>query len=156
MNWKFWNKKTAPDDLYSIETTDVPTSTLFRWFLYDTGMDNPNKFATSAGFNPISDEGEELELQDSIERLRRVVPLKSFIRLMSNITGDVLAESMMGSMTKAGLLDDTKDLENEKEALTEICMGIAMSSLVPAFAAALELGLIVNPGAFTAGDSYEF
>lgn len=156
MNWKFWNKETEPEELYDIKTTEVPTSTLFRWFLYDTGMDNPNKFAEAAGFTPISDEGEELELEDSVERLRRVVPLRSFIHLMSNITGDVLAESMMGSMTKAGLLDETNDLGDEKEALTDICMGIALSTLVPAFSAALELGLIVNPGAFTTGDSHEF
>jgi len=153
MNWKFW-KKDSPVE-FIIESSEVPTSTLFRWFLYDTGVGSPNKFAKAAGFTPISEEGEELELRDSRDRLERVVPFKDYIHMMANITGEVFAESMLKAISTAGIVEDTAEMEAEKDALIDICTTVAMAALVPSFAAALELGIIVNPGAFTVGGDDE-
>jgi len=153
MSWKFW-KKDSPVE-FVIESASVPASTLFRWFLYDTGVGSPNKFATAAGFTPISEEGEDLEKQDSRERLERVIPFKDYLNMMANITGEVFAESMLKAISKSGLVEDTTDMEDEKDALIDICTTVAMAALVPSFSAALELGIIVNPGAFTVGDDNE-
>jgi hypothetical protein len=43
VNWKFWNRNTEPE--YVIESSDIPATTLYRWFLYDSGIDDPNKYA---------------------------------------------------------------------------------------------------------------
>lgn len=162
MNWKFWKKdKTTSVEVF-IDSKEIPSSTLFRWFLYDSGVDVPNKIASAAGYTPVSDEGDELERRESRERLRRVRPFESFIDMLSSITGQVLAETL------DNLLDDSEssfnDLteeqqETQKQIMTILYTKVAEVALIPAFAAALELGLVVNPGTFTGeleGDYNEF
>lgn len=152
MNWKFWEK---PIEMYQ-EVTDVPTSTLFRWFLYDLQVDTPNKFATAAGFTPISEEGEEMEKKESLVRLERVLPYMDFISLMSTINGEVLAETLANVLRKYNLLDDTIKLEEEKDIMADLYTQVSASVLIPAFSAALQLGIIVNPGSFVSGEYSEF
>ncbi len=152
MNWKFWEK---PIETYQ-EITDVPTSTLFRWFLYDLQVDKPNQFATAAGFTPISKEGEEMEQKESLVRLERVLPYMDFISLMSTINGEVLAETLTHVLRKYNLIDDTVKLEEEKEIMAELYTQVSASVLIPAFSAALQLGIIINPGNFVSGEYSEF
>ena len=152
MNWKFWER---PIETYQ-EITDVPTSTLFRWFLYDLQVDKPNQFATAAGFTPISKEGEEMEQKESLVRLERVLPYMDFISLMSTINGEVLAETLTHVLRKYNLIDDTVKLEEEKEIMAELYTQVSASVLIPAFSAALQLGIIVNPGNFVSGEYSEF
>jgi hypothetical protein len=148
MSWKFWEKKKNPLEIL-IESSTVPTSTLFRWALYDLGVDAPNKFAEAAGFTPISEEGDELERKESEERLQAVYPYRSFIALMAGISGEILAETFTNLMSKHGLVDGEEAAELEKELMSEIYEQVSISALVPAFSAALDLGIIVNPGTFT-------
>ena len=152
MNWKFWER---PIETYQ-EITDVPTSTLFRWFLYDLQVDKPNQFATAAGFTPISKEGEEMEQMESLVRLERVLPYMDFISLMSTINGEVLAETLTHVLRKYNLIDDTVKLEEEKEIMAELYTQVSASVLIPAFSAALQLGIIINPGNFVSGEYSEF
>jgi hypothetical protein len=152
VNWKFWEK---PIETYQ-EITDVPTSTLFRWFLYDLQVDKPNQFATAAGFTPISKEGEEMEQKESLVRLERVLPYMDFISLMSTINGEVLAETLTHVLRKYNLIDDTVKLEEEKEIMAELYTQVSASVLIPAFSAALQLGIIINPGNFVSGEYSEF
>ena len=152
MNWKFWER---PIETYQ-EITDVPTSTLFRWFLYDLQVDKPNQFATAAGFTPISKEGEEMEQRESLVRLERVLPYMDFISLMSTINGEVLAETLTHVLRKYNLIDDTVKLEEEKEIMAELYTQVSASVLIPAFSAALQLGIIINPGNFVSGEYSEF
>ncbi len=152
MSWKFWKK---PIETYQ-EITDVPTSTLFRWFLYDLQVDKPNQFATAAGFTPISKEGEEMEQKESLVRLERVLPYMDFISLMSTINGEVLAETLTHVLRKYNLIDDTVKLEEEKEIMAELYTQVSASVLIPAFSAALQLGIIINPGNFVSGEYSEF
>jgi hypothetical protein len=152
VNWKFWER---PIETYQ-EITDVPTSTLFRWFLYDLQVDKPNQFATAAGFTPISKEGEEMEQRESLVRLERVLPYMDFISLMSTINGEVLAETLTHVLRKYNLIDDTVKLEEEKEIMAELYTQVSASVLIPAFSAALQLGIIINPGNFVSGEYSEF
>lgn len=149
MNWKFWQKDTGPE--FIIETEDVPTSTLLRWFLYDSAIPNPNKHAKALGFNPISAEGEEMELRESIARLERLNPYLEYIALASDISGQMLAETFTDVLSKAGLIDPDDPSEDHRDALAELYTTIALSCLVPAFSSALHLGIIVNPGAYVSG-----
>jgi len=146
VNWKFWQSEAEPE--FIIETQDVPTSTLLRWFLYDCAVPNPNKHAKLLGFNPISAEGEEMEIRESRARLKKVEPFVDFIALMADINGQVLAESFSDLLKSVGIEELEIDEEEGHEALAELYTSIAISCLVPAFAAALQLGILVNPGTY--------
>jgi hypothetical protein len=146
VNWKFWQKNTEPE--FIIESKDIPTSTLLRWFLYDTAIPNPNKHAKALGFNPISAEGEEMEIRESRARLKKVEPYIDFIALMADINGLVLAETFSELAEKLGLDQSGLDREEEREIMADLYTSIAISCIVPAFSAALEIGILENPGTF--------
>jgi len=142
VNWKFW-KRDEPLFEFVIDSKEIPTSTLFRWFCYDSGVDIPNKFAEAVGFHPISSEGEEMELKESTARLRRVEPYKEFIDLISTIAGEIMSKT-----TQDALVDEKMFDEEEQFFISEMYAKMAQVALVPAFSAALELGLVVNPGTY--------
>ena len=151
MNWKFW-KRDEPLFEFVIDSKEIPTSTLFRWFCYDSGVEVPNKIAEAVGFNPISSEGEEMELKESIIRLRRVEPYKDFIDMMSTIAGEVMTKSMKEIMNNDEMLS-----EEDQEIMSDVYTKLATLALVPAFSAALELGLVTNPGMYVdSGYSSDF
>jgi hypothetical protein len=154
MNWMFW-RKDVPFD-FTVETTDVPTSTLYRWALYDLGITTPNAFAEAAGFIPISDEGEEMEKRDSVSRLRAVEPYVGFIDTMATINGEILAETLSSVLKKYNLVNDDLSIEDEKDIMAELYTSISISALVPALSAALKLGILVNPGMFITEGSYDY
>jgi hypothetical protein len=146
MSWKFWQKNTEPE--FTIETKDIPTSTLLRWFLYDSSIPNPNKHVTALGFNPVSAEGEEMEMRESRERLQKVEPYIDFISLMADINGRVLAETFTELSEKLGLTESGLEKDEERDVLADLYTSIAISCIVPAFSAALELGILENPGTY--------
>lgn len=150
MNWKFWNRNTEPE--YVIESSDIPATTLYRWFLYDSGIDDPNKYAISAGFTPVSAEGDEMERKESLERLLKVMPYKPFVDMMAAINGQVLADTLTSKLKEEGVISD---LEGDMDLMHEIYTRVSAAVLIPAIAAALELGILVNPGSFVSGDLYE-
>jgi hypothetical protein len=150
VNWKFWNRNTEPE--YVIESSDIPATTLYRWFLYDSGIDDPNKYAISAGFTPVSAEGDEMERKESLERLLKVMPYKPFVDMMAAINGQVLADTLTSKLKEEGVISD---LEGDMDLMHEIYTRVSAAVLIPAIAAALELGILVNPGSFVSGDLYE-
>lgn len=152
MKWKFWERE---EPTWEIDTTEIPASTLYRWFLYDSGIDEPNKYAQAAGLTPISAEGDEMERQDSIERLIQVMPYKSFIEMMASMNGKVLARTLTQILRENDVISDDHDLEDDLDTMEEIYTRVSASALIPAIAAALQLGILVNPGTFVSGDIYE-
>lgn len=155
MNWKFWKKNNE-------ETADhapvmVPSSTLFRWALYDLGIENPNKFAEAAGFTPISEEVEFMELQESNKRLSALDPYKSFISMMANITAEILTETSANLLGKEMFENTGIPQDVQEDLLFDMYLKISAMSLLPAVSAALDLGIMVNPGAYTTDrDSNEY
>lgn len=137
-------KEPTAEDMnnYTMSLLGVPMSTLYRWYLYDTAVDSPNKYAVRAGFSPISKEGESLEKNDSTKRLTRVLPLKDFLTVMSAITADVFGEAVMEMASEIGLIKKEADFETRKDAMKDICITISLSALIPALSAALELGIL--------------
>jgi len=147
MNWKFWEKNN--EDFKGFEPVVVPSSTLFRWALYDLGIENPNRFAEAAGFTPISEEVESMEVQESAKRLAAIAPYKSFISMMIHVTAEILTETS-STLFGSQLLEATGISQDEQvEILFDMYAHIASATLLPALSAALDLGIIVNPGAFT-------
>lgn len=153
MNWKFWAQDSKPE--YVIESSEIPATTLYRWFLYDSGIDEPNKYAVSAGFTPVSEEGDEMERKESLERLINVMPYKPFIDMMAAINGKVLAETLSKTLQEHDIIKDSSALDDDLDMMVEIYTRVSASALIPALAAALELGILVNPGSFVSGEFYD-
>lgn len=153
MKWKFWEKN-EPE--FFIDTADVPAITLLRWALYDTGIPNPNEYALALGFTPISKEGEEMEMRESRARMARLDPYIDFIELASSINGEILAETFSSVLNKLDIDVSDKDLVEGREMLSELYAGVALSCIIPAFSAALHLGIMVNPGAYVTEADDEF
>ena len=40
---------------YEIISNEIPMSTILRWYLYDTGLDDANKLAEFVGLNKVSE-----------------------------------------------------------------------------------------------------
>ena len=127
---------------YALNLLGVPMSTLYRWYLYDTAVDEPNKYAVRAGFTPISKEGETLEKNDSTKRLSKILPIKDFLTVMSAITADVFGEAVMEVASEVGLIKKEADFEARKDAMKDICITISLAALIPTLSAALELGVL--------------
>lgn len=156
MSWKFWDKKEPNEsDKFVVDTEVLPLSTLFRWFCYDTGVSNTNEFAEAFGLNPISQEGEDMELSESADRLEQVIPYLSFLNVMSDINAMILVKTMNDVLLKKGLVDE-ESLEKSHEDLLEIYTTITLGALVGSFSSALALGIVVNPGSFTSEAEDEF
>jgi len=156
VSWKFWDKKEPNEsDKFVVDTEVLPLSTLFRWFCYDTGVSNTNEFAEAFGLNPISQEGEDMELSESADRLEQVIPYLSFLNVMSDINAMILVKTMNDVLLKKGLVDE-ESLEKSHEDLLEIYTTITLGALVGSFSSALALGIVVNPGSFTSEAEDEF
>lgn len=155
MNWKFWKKSPEVPEIY-IDSSEIPTSTLLRWALYDTGIKDPNKYALALGFNPISKEGEEMELRESEIRMARLDPYLDFIQMVASINGEILAETFSTVLGKMDIEVSDEDMIEGREILADIYAGVALSCIIPAFSSALQLGILVNPGTFVTEINDEF
>jgi hypothetical protein len=136
MNWKFWeaSKPNKPE----LFTKIIGMPTLARWYIYDTGANDPNKLAAEVGLTPVSEEGEATEESASDARSSRVEPYIGFIQSMSEISATTLTGGFRLSNPDAD--------EEGLDAMHDVFATSAYLSTYAAFSAALELGLIVNPG----------
>lgn len=95
MSWFRKKKKKGYYVEYETVVNDVPVSTLIRWFLYDTDLMAPNKVAPLVGLNPVSQEGDEKEVEESAERLSDMDELMPFLAAMAEISSSVLTLSLI-------------------------------------------------------------
>ena len=131
-----WNKK----EEYEVVTSEVPLSTVYRWYLYDTAMnENINELAESIGLNPISDEGEAKEREDSEERLLRIKSMYPFIDSISDVSAKVLTAIHFNVREEAGQgpLD-----EDGLDDMFAVYKAVAFSTLIGALSIGINLGMI--------------
>jgi hypothetical protein len=121
--------------------TEIPMTTLARWYFYDAGLDEPNKMASVVGMIPDSVEGSEMEEEASDQRIARVMPLIPYIETMTEINARSFAELQFDHYFETNQLDPAK-LTDEKEVVEELYRQVSYSALLSAFAGALELGII--------------
>lgn len=121
--------------------TEIPMTTLARWYFYDAGLDEPNKMASVVGMIPDSVEGSEMEEEASDQRIARVIPLIPYIETMTEINARSFAELQFDHYFETHQLDPAK-LTDEKEVVEELYRQVSYSALLSAFAGALELGII--------------
>lgn len=119
-----------------IVSSEIPMSTILRWYLYDTGLADPNELAEYLGLNNVSDEGNDKEIEDSKVRLARISPILPYIDTLSTISAETFA-----SLHSLNADDDDKDEEFEMRQKI-IFKAIAMSTLIGAMSIGVDIGMI--------------
>ncbi len=140
MVW-FRRKKSAE---YKIISNEIPMSTIFRWYLYDTGLDDANKLAEFVGLNKVSEEGNIKEQEDSNLRIGRIVELMPYIDAVS----DISAATMAALHQSKGEGDNFTDEDRESSKI--IYKAVSMSTLIGALSIGINIG-VLDSGALSSG-----
>lgn len=133
----FKRRKKEEDDEYDIFTSEIPVSTMVRWFIYDIGYGD-TKVDEELGLAPMSEEGEGKEEQDSKKRLEELYPLIPYMDFMSDACANVftiVASNMDKELTE-------EEREEMEDILGNLYKSVALSAIVGAFSVANSLGLI--------------
>lgn len=136
-----WFKRRKPE--YEIITNDVPMSTVYRWYLYDTSLtDDVNGLAEIIGLSRISEEGEIKEQEDSDRRMQNAAALFPFLESMA----DLSAHTMSAIHAKELMESHPDEIDNDTaEMLSDmhnVYKAIALSTLIGTISGALELGIL--------------
>jgi hypothetical protein len=138
---------------FDIENDDddfdrVPVSTLFRWYLYDMDVRDPNALGKAFDLLPVSDEGDQKEREDADSRLAAVDPLISFLNLYAHINSEYILETQKKVLlSMPGITPEV--LAKEASSISMFYQNVTFAGLLTAFSAAIELGLIKVNGTFT-------
>jgi len=135
-----WFKRRKQEPEFEIFTSEVPVTTMVRWFIHDIGH-GEDKVDDLIGLSPISEEGYSKEVQDSDSRLLELQPLVPFIDSMSDIAANVLSSIAVYSATKDDITEE-EDLEEMAEIIGNLYKSVSLSTLIGAFSTASALGLI--------------
>jgi hypothetical protein len=125
----------------------IPLSTLFRWYMYDMNVDEPNKHTKVFDLTPVSPEGDEKERQESDLRSDQVEPLLSFLNLYANMNARYIFEMQKAELLDAPEMTEEK-LKGESAKIQAFYRQITFAGLVTTFSSALELGLITVNGSY--------
>jgi hypothetical protein len=118
-----------------ISTSEVPMTTLYRWFLYDTGLDDANKLAELVGLSRVSEEGDVKEQEDSDQRLSYLYHLLPYIDAISDMAADTFVALQEGK-------DSDGLTEEEVNASRIIYKAVSMASLIGALSIGLHIGVL--------------
>ena len=138
-----WFKKRREEPEFEIISKDIPLTNLMRWFLYDTGLIEPNDIAHKLNLPPVSEEGNTKEEEDSDARIGAISELLPFINIMSDIAADVIANIQIQDIEEHEG-EDAKQILHEMTTMRQMYKVVALSAVIGAFASAAELGMISN------------
>lgn len=147
--WPF-SRKGFDDDHEGHEhrSDRIPVSMLFRWYMYDMDVKNPNKLGKVFNLSPVSEEGDEKERQDGTARIARIKPLVPFLNLYSNMNAQYVYETQRKALLKMpGMTEEI--LETQADEIQKFYQNLTFAGLLTAFSAAAELELIDLNGTFT-------
>lgn len=140
MNW--FNRKKKKIDLdFEIIRKDIPVTDIARWFIYDTGLSDPNEMASILGINPDSEEGQEKQEEDSDIRMEEISYLVPFMELMADIVANAITGIQVAEISEKEP-ENIEEIKRETTTMGTMYKVIAMTSLMSAFSAAMEIGLI--------------
>ena len=70
---------------------EVPLSTIYRWYLYDTELvEDVNELAEMIGLSRVSDEGDSKEREESEVRVREIAPIYPYLEAISDVSAKSL------------------------------------------------------------------
>lgn len=121
------------------ENNIIPLTTLARWYLYDTDLEEPNKIASRLGMTLVSEEGNEKELQDSDKRIENILSLYPFIGAISDINARAVAATQIMHMEEN---NGGTDIEDSEAIISELYRVIGHAAITSAFSTAIELGIV--------------
>ena len=143
MNWFTRLFKKDVEQELSVHTQQVPMSTIYRWYLYDTHLGDPNELADLIGLNRVSAEGDDKEKQESAARTQTILPLLPYLELIADASVDtLLGLQELKSRKDPNLAISEQDVEESKL----VYKAIAMSTLIGAVSIGSHLGLISVDG----------
>ena len=149
-----WFRRIFNNPGYEIQKKEIPFSTITRWSLYDLSVEYPNEIAVLLGLNPVSEEGDKKEIDDSEDRLEYLEDLLPFMDIISELNAKIIVAVQMRDMTKEGLVEESEFGSEELQHMTEFYKSIGFSALVTAFSSGIELD-IIHPHAVSTGDYYK-
>lgn len=149
MSW--FNKFFKNNDESSVERTEVPFSTILRWALYDLSIEDPNEIAVSLGLNPVSEEGNNKEIEDSEIRLSYLDELIPYIDVISELNAKVVVANQVRDLPS---WESNPPSEEEIEAMGSFYKAIGFSALVTAFSSGIQLD-ILHTHAIGTGTGYK-
>jgi len=151
MSWKFWKRDEEPE--FTVETLNIPMTTIARWYLYDMQATDPERYAAALGLNAISEEGSEKEEQDSVERMTKVIPYEEYAGIIADINAQVLLLIRNKDIRQLVVDEDLEDeaaalLDELDDATYELFTRVSYTAIL----SALSIGF--NTGLFSPGSSY--
>jgi hypothetical protein len=130
-------------DEFEVDTQEVPLSTVYRWYLYDTELvENVNDLAEMVGLSRISEEGESKEEEDSKARVTAIAPLFPFLEAIADVSAKSLVALHLAEVLNSEDELDDHDLEHQGDAMMAVYKAVALSTLMGAFSISLHLGMI--------------
>jgi hypothetical protein len=139
--WTNMFRGNSDDD--EIHTQEVPLSTVYRWYLYDTELvDNVNDLAEMVGLSRISEEGESKEQEDSKTRVAAIAPLFPFLESIADVSAKSLCALHLTELLSSEEDVDDHELEHRTESMMDVYKAVALSTLMGAFSIGLHLGMI--------------
>lgn len=125
----------------------LPITTLFRWYLYDIAGEDAHKDINVFNLSPVSEEGNDKELEDSEARLINVSSITPLISLYSEMNAKYAFSIHKKELIKIpGVTEEM--LETGKESLMEFYNHITFNGIMSIFSAAIELDLVELNGLF--------
>lgn len=134
-----WFKRKQEDEKDAI---GIPIRTIIRWCLYDLSIHNPNQIAVSMGLSPVSEEGDEKEVEDSNLRLSAMYDLLPYVEMMSDIAAKVCTAAQIRELEEVVNLEELELTEESLERLVEAQKAVAFSAITAALSSGIELGII--------------
>lgn len=123
----------------TLQKNVVPMTTLTRWYLYDTDLENPNQVAVRFGMSPVSEEGDEKEVEDSDKRLTNILSLYPYIGAIADINAKAVASAQLLKLQESG---DGIEENSSEFIIQELYRMIGHAAITSAFSTAIELGIV--------------
>lgn len=116
---------------------EIPRGSITRKIIYDSGCEDPEGVAELMGLTRISEEVAEREIEDSDDRVDRILLILPIIQMHSEISAKVSFAAYINA------IPDTKDVDSETfEALSELFSAVALASSVSCLTSMLDLEII--------------
>ena len=147
MSWKFWKRQEEVPPPFLSEK--IPLSTLIRWYCYDLGIEDANSLVKEFNLMPVSEEGEEYEMERSDERVDNILPLMPFFEMIAAINAKAVSTIQLQEINT----DELEDLDSEM--MESLYRQVSFAALTAAFSAALEIGFLNKSHGFLSLEGHD-
>ena len=105
-------------------------------------IENANEIAVSMGLSPVSEEGDEKEIQDSSLRLESLYDLLPFVEMISDIASKISTASQLRELETMVDIETLELTQESIEALVAAQKAVSFAAIVSALSSGIELGIL--------------